>query len=137
MSPELQHLAGRIRSELDALDVVLRRVQEGWGRAQRTADDYYLDSVALNIHGLYSGLERLFELIAQVIDHLVPGGDKWHHALLQQMCTRTISIRPKLQNWSKRSCLFLNRPGLNSLHLRIFSNSRPPQSEPPTPLKSS
>lgn len=27
--------------------------------------DIYLDSVALNLHGFYSGLERLFELVAR------------------------------------------------------------------------
>lgn len=94
MNAELEHLAQRIRSELETLDTILQRVQQGWSRSQLTSDDYYLDSVALNLHGLYSGLERLFELIAAVIDNSVPTGDRWHHALLQQMTADVADIRP-------------------------------------------
>lgn len=94
MNVELEHLAGRIRAELEALDHLRQRIAEGWKRAAQASDDYYLDSVALNLHGLYSGLERLFELIAAVLDNAVPTGDKWHHALLQQMTAEVVEVRP-------------------------------------------
>lgn len=94
MNVELEHLARRIRNELDALGTVLQRIQQGWSRSQHASDDYYLDSVALNLHGLYSGLERIFELIAAVIDNAVPTGDKWHYTLLQQMTTEVVDVRP-------------------------------------------
>jgi len=35
----------------------------------------YLDSAALNLHGFYSGLERLFELIARHVDGPFQWGD--------------------------------------------------------------
>lgn len=94
MTCELERLAGRIRSELDTLNVVFQRVQNGWARSQQASDDYYLDSVALNLHGLYSGVERIFALIAAALDNSVPTGDKWHHALLQQMTIEIADIRP-------------------------------------------
>jgi hypothetical protein len=47
----LRQLAARIRSELKDVRRVLARMEEGWRRAQRSADDYYLDGVALNLHG--------------------------------------------------------------------------------------
>lgn len=94
MNGELQHLAGRIREELEALDNVLQKIEEAWKRSTQISEDYYLDSVALNLHGLYSGLERIFELIAAVIDNVVPSGDKWHHALLQQMTREVVDVRP-------------------------------------------
>lgn len=87
-------LARRIRDELSELEKVASRVAEGWLRARTTADDYYLDSVALNLHGFYSGLERTFELIAQRVDHTKPTGENWHQALLQQMAAEVPGIRP-------------------------------------------
>ena len=94
MSERLARLAARIRDELTELDRVAERVAEGWGRALRNGDDYYLDSVALNLHGFYGGLERIFELIAATIDNTKPKGENWHQALLQQMATEIPDLRP-------------------------------------------
>lgn len=68
MSDRLQQLAQRIRVELAEIESVVRRIEAGWERVQRSHDDHYLDGVALNIHGFYSGLERTFELIAAYVD---------------------------------------------------------------------
>ena len=62
MSQRLLYLTARIREELVELARIVDRVQEGWQRAQQSEDDLYIDSVALNLHGFYGGLERLFEL---------------------------------------------------------------------------
>ena len=48
---QLSELSHRIRQELAELERVIRRIGEGWQRARRSNDDYYLDSVALNLHG--------------------------------------------------------------------------------------
>ena len=64
MNDRLRHLAIRVHDELGNLDRAVGRVKEGCQRAQRSSDDYYLDGVALNLHGFYAGLERIFELIA-------------------------------------------------------------------------
>lgn len=94
MNERLQHLAQRIRDELAELDRVSQRVAEGWQRAIRNADDYYLDGVALNLHGCYGGLERIFELIAATVDGRKPRGENWHHALLVQMAEEIAGVRP-------------------------------------------
>jgi hypothetical protein len=39
-------LAVRIRGELKDVARVLQRAEEGWERARRSSDDYYLDGVA-------------------------------------------------------------------------------------------
>lgn len=54
----------------------------------------YLDSVALNLHAFYSGLERLFELIARHVDGALPSGEAWHRDLLQQMAQDMARVRP-------------------------------------------
>ncbi len=87
-------LAARIRENFSELDRVIERVNEGWQRAKTTGDDYYLDGVALNLHGFYSGLERIFELIAEVVDQSVPQGENWHQKLLQQMAVEIPNVRP-------------------------------------------
>ena len=56
--------------------------------------------IALDIHGFYSGVERIFEQIAKQIDRNPPAkSEQWHKNLLQQMSiaipqVRDIVIRP-------------------------------------------
>ncbi len=94
MKPSLQSLAARIRQELGELDQVVARLLEAWQRAHRSGDDFYLDSVALNLHGFYSGIERIFERLAETLDGSLPSGENWHQALLVQMSKEVTGIRP-------------------------------------------
>lgn len=94
MSDDFSGLASRIREELNELERVLTRIGEGWERVQRSNDDYYLDGVALNLHGFYSGLERIFTLIAETIDRKLPQGENWHTLLLGQMTREIPRLRP-------------------------------------------
>ncbi len=94
MNAKLVHVANRIRSELIELEEVVRRVEEGWKRAERSGDGYYLDGVALNLHGFYSGLERIFEVTALNVDGRKPEGENWHQELLRQMSTEILEMRP-------------------------------------------
>jgi hypothetical protein len=88
-------LAERIRGEASDLDRVVQRASAAWLQAQRVPDaDAYLDSVALNLHGFYSGLERLFELVVRHVDHSVPTGETWHRSLLQQVAQDIADVRP-------------------------------------------
>jgi len=68
VSNRLLKLSNRIQSEVVDLESVIDRIKEAWRRSKDSGDDYYLDSVALNLHGFYSGLERIFELIATSVD---------------------------------------------------------------------
>jgi hypothetical protein len=105
VSERLLRLAERIRDELADLDQVVGRAQEGLRRAQRSNDDYYLDGVALNLHGFYAGLERLFELIATVIDGTLPRDANWHQVLLQQMASEAPYVRPAVISEETRNAL--------------------------------
>ena len=94
MSQRLLYLTTRIQEELVELAQIVDRVREGWQRAQQLEDDLYIDSVALNLHGFYGGLERLFELISSTIDEDVPKGANWHQLLLQQIASEVPHKRP-------------------------------------------
>ena len=105
MSERLYGLAERIRDELADLDRLVERAQEGWRRAQQSGDDLYLDSVALNPHGFYAGLERLFEVIATVVDGALPRDANWHQVLLQQMACEVPHVRPAAISEKARDAL--------------------------------
>ncbi len=87
-------LAARIDSELSDLRQVVNRTLQAWDKAAQQNDDFYLDSVALNLHAFYSGLERIFEKLAAAIDGEVPTAANWHQELLIQMQTEIPAVRP-------------------------------------------
>lgn len=93
-SNEFSDLIRRIQFELGEIQVVLARINSGWDGARRSNDDVYLDSVALNLHGFYSGFERVFVHIAETVDDNLPRGDNWHDLLLRQMMNEVPRIRP-------------------------------------------
>lgn len=96
MSGTYQELADRIRDEMPELGRLVQRIEERWshGKAAPAQRDVYLESVALNLHSFYSGLERLFELIARHVDRSQPSGETWHRDLLAQMATEITDARP-------------------------------------------
>lgn len=96
MNIQYRELSDRIRGTMSDLDRVIERTLRAWPRAKEPseAQDVYLDSVALNLHSFYSGLERLFELIARRLDHSFPSSEVWHRDLLLQMGREVEGIRP-------------------------------------------
>lgn len=105
MREVLLELADRIVSELDEIEQVVGRTQQSWLRFQQSGDDLYIDGAALNLHSFYNGLERLFELIAAVIDRSRPQGSNWHQTLLGQMAAEVTDIRPAVISEANREAL--------------------------------
>jgi len=87
-------LASRVREEMSELTHAVNRIQRAWERFKKTGDDFYLDSVALNLHSFYTAIEKIFEMIADAVDQSKPLGENWHQALLQQMASEIKLIRP-------------------------------------------
>ncbi len=94
MNKSVDKLVARIRDEMEELSRIADRVARAWDSAQRSGDDLYLDSVALNMHGFYDGLEVLMSKIASLIDGTVPSGANWHELLLVQLSEEINGIRP-------------------------------------------
>jgi hypothetical protein len=103
-----RELAERIRGEVLDLEQLIERVLRSWKDGERLPEqqDIYVDSVALNLHGFYSGLERLFELIARHVDRDIElaTGETWHQDLLQRM-TKDIQERPAVISIDSASAL--------------------------------
>ena len=87
-------LIRRIHLELGEIQIVLTRINNRWDDALRSDDDVYLDSVALNLQGFYTGFERVFTQIAETVDGSLPRGDNWHELLLRRMMSEVPRIRP-------------------------------------------
>jgi len=91
-----RELAARFRGEVADLERVVQRTLRAWEQAQVVEGDrdLYLDAVALNLHTLYSGWERLFELVIRHIDGDLPSGATWHRDLLQMVSRERTDVRP-------------------------------------------
>jgi len=105
MNPQAAILSARIDTELSELKLVVERTLQAWDKAVKQNDDFYLDSVALNLHAFYSGLERIFEKLASTIDGAVPTAANWHQELLTQMQTEIPSLRPAVISYDLKEAL--------------------------------
>lgn len=96
MRKDLLYLKERIDSELCNVERTAQRTLDAWEEASHIAKhkDYYLDSVALNLHSFYNGLERVFSVISRQLDPVFPSGDRWHLDLLEQMNREILEGRP-------------------------------------------
>jgi hypothetical protein len=87
-------VAGRVRSGLSDLELVVTRVERIWHAEHPGTDDWYVDATALNLLGFYAGVERLLAIIAEAVDGAKPAGAEWHQALLSQMASEIPGVRP-------------------------------------------
>ncbi len=89
-------LAQRIQDEVVEIERTINAISRHWKQFKhvRVDQDAYLNSVALNLHSFYSGVERILELIAVEIDGGALGGEAWHAELLRQMMLGVPKIRP-------------------------------------------
>ena len=96
MKKELNGLRNRIESELRNVEQAAERTLGAWEGAHRFTEQqaYYMDSVALNLHSFYNGLERIFAMIARQLDPTFPSGEHWHRDLLEQMSREMLEERP-------------------------------------------
>lgn len=98
-------LLGRMEVERADLDRLVSRAESLMDKARKTGDDGYLDAVALNLHGFYTGVERIFKDIARSLDDSVPAGPDWHKRLLLQMSAEIPDVRPPVIRPETRHCL--------------------------------
>jgi hypothetical protein len=98
-------LVGRITGYSSDLDRVVDRIHMLSQKAIESGDDGYWDGVALNLHGYYSGVERIFEEIARTVDGTIPSGPDWHQSLLFQMSAGISDLRPPVISVQLRNFL--------------------------------
>jgi hypothetical protein len=96
MKDRLLGLKERIEIEMKNVERTVYQSQDAWDNLKRFPDQqsHYLSSMAMSFHSFYSGLERIFEVIARRIDPVFPSGDRWHRDLLEQMSKDMPGARP-------------------------------------------
>ena len=94
MNKKFLTLGSHIREELSEIRRSIQRAKKAWSLALNKDDSLYLDSVALNLHDFYNGLERIFERIAENIDEIKPEGLNWHQEILKQLAMEIPKVRP-------------------------------------------
>lgn len=98
-------LVAQIEEELADIERVVLRTERLTEKALRTGDDGYWDAVALNLHGVYTSAEKIFEAIARATGEGVPQSSDWHKALLLQMSGEIKDVRPAVIRRQTRYCL--------------------------------
>ncbi|MBW1804366.1 MAG: hypothetical protein JRJ85_26990 [Deltaproteobacteria bacterium] len=88
--------ARQIRDEPAQIERIVSNIRSDWDGFLRKGDDVYLKSVAYDLHGFYTGVERIFQSIADTIDDHLPSGENWHKDLLFQMGKEIAKVRPAL-----------------------------------------
>lgn len=115
-------LLSRIEKEIKDLEVLIDKISSAWERFQETHDPFFIDSVALNLYGFYSALERIFLTIAKEIDGYVPKGHSWHYELLLQMNTPISKLRPAIL--SADTCKYLDEyRGFRHIVRNVYSSN--------------
>lgn len=96
MKVKLLILKERIEMELRNIEKTVQQAQDAWKESEHFPDQqkHYLNSMALNLHSFYNGLEHIFEMIARQIDYSFPTGERWHRDLLEQMAKEIPKTRP-------------------------------------------
>lgn len=88
-------LVARIKREIADIAVQYEQVRSLIEVARATDQNAYWMAVSLGLHGIYSGLEKIFEQIARDVDKsLNKQSERWHKDLLEQMTTALPNIRP-------------------------------------------
>ncbi len=85
----------------------IARTKRSMAGSRRHPDDQdvYIESAALNLQSAYTGLERIFQLIAERIEQSIPTGEHWHANLLTQMSLDLPGLRPAVIRTTTRDAL--------------------------------
>ncbi len=83
-------LAVQVRAQLAEVAAIYDRVDE----RERVPGPAGLDSVALQLHNLYSAVEGLLEIIAKTFDNHIGAESGYHTALLRRMRVAVPGVRP-------------------------------------------
>ncbi|MFZ4538897.1 hypothetical protein [Propionivibrio sp.] len=75
--------------EVDSIKTESRKIpgKSDWLITHQDSDlaESICDSIALKIHGIYTGIESVLKNTAKEFDGYIPEGDNWHSKLLVQM----------------------------------------------------
>lgn len=95
ISPQLKQ---QLRLELAEIAICSDNIHKYTQKLQAATNaeerEILTKAIGLDLHGFYSGAERIFEQIAKKIDKTLPQDSaRWHQQLLQQMAAKILNVR--------------------------------------------
>ena len=90
-------LTQRINDELVKIEGTLARIRRGLESIDVLPDrarEFIENTIATDLADIYSGIERIFERIANEVDGHLPRGSRWHKNLLKQMTKQRPERQP-------------------------------------------
>ena len=86
--------------ELTLLERTVKLINKRLRKLETIAneEDYaaYIESLALNLHSFYEGIETIFEKVTDFTGEEKPSGYEWHISLLERMTLPIIKLRPEV-----------------------------------------
>jgi len=92
-SEKLVVLKVDIQAQLNLIKTVDERLKERANHL-KSDDPILLESIAYQIHNLYSAIEDLLKLIANYFENNISNSSQWHSLLLQRMTIVVPQVRP-------------------------------------------
>ncbi len=84
---ELTELASDIEAELARLKQLESDIEHVLGelRADPAHAGLFRENLAFKLHNFYTGVERIFQIVASEVNGALPSGYDWHKRLLERM----------------------------------------------------
>lgn len=90
----LKRIRTEILSELEEISKLMSEYHDFIGKYSDHMDMYMIRVKASFMADFYTGVERMFKLIAEELNGGTPGGEGWHKRLLRAMSLEVKGIRP-------------------------------------------
>lgn len=85
-------IQAEVHAQLDEIDSVYQRIDS----RRQAAGDPGVESLAYQLHNLYSAFEDLFRVVAEAFENNVATDGGYHIALLRRMMVSVPGVRPAL-----------------------------------------
>ncbi|MEW6214658.1 MAG: hypothetical protein AB1478_05560 [Nitrospirota bacterium] len=78
------------------IEVIKKRLSAIKEKTNREERAVYIESLAMNLHSFYEGIETIFEKIMDFTGEEKPSGHEWHREVLERMTLPIKRLRPEV-----------------------------------------
>lgn len=78
------------------IEVIEKRLSVLKEKSHKEERVVYIESIAINLHSFYEGIETIFEKIMDFTDEEKPSGHEWHREVLERMTLPIKRLRPEV-----------------------------------------
>ena len=90
----------QVEKEISLLDRTMEVIEKRLKglRSKTDSDDFsaYIESLALNLHSFYEGIESIFDKVLELTGEEKPSGHEWHLELIERMAMPIRQLRPEV-----------------------------------------